>query len=75
MEIYDLESNGQLNFNEIYSEYWDALVNSETVQVMNKDGFMSVEVKKGKNVVFFEFNNKRLDLNMKLLSEFITNDR
>ena len=47
----------------------------ETVQVMNKDGFMSVEVKKGKNVVFFEFNNKRLDLNMKLLSEFITNDR
>ena len=75
VEIYDLESNGQLNFNEIYSEYWGALVNSETVQVMNKDGFMSVEVKKGKNVVFFEFNNKRLDLNMKLLSEFITNDR
>ena len=74
INIKNFEEDGYLYFNEIYSAYWNVYINSKKAELINNDGFMSVKINKGNSQVIFIFDNRDLNLNIKSLNKFLTND-
>lgn len=74
VDIVNQEEEGILYFNEIYSIYWSAYVNSEQVDVINNDGFMSIKIDEGDSNVIFVFDNKNFTLGLESIREFLNND-
>ena len=72
--INNFKGNGYLYFNEIYSGYWNAYVDSKKVNLLNNEGFMLVKISEGNNKVILEFDNRNLQQNIKFLIQFIKDD-
>ena len=72
--INNFKGNGYLYFNEIYSGYWNAYVDSKKVNLLNNEGFMLVKISEGDNKIILEFNNKNLQQNIEFLIQFLKDD-
>ena len=70
VEIKENDAEETLYINEIYSQFWQASINNEDVQINNNNGFMSINLVPGDNEVVLRFNNKNLNTNLKSLISF-----